>query len=46
MVRFQAPLFGVAVANIEVVIERGNGNKQLRLRAPKKPPTAFLPPVS
>ena len=42
MVRFLAPLFGVAVADIEVVFGRENVNKQLRIRSPKKlPPVAF-----
>ena len=45
MVRFLAPLFAVAVADIEVVFGRENVNKQLRIRAPKKLPAAFLPPV-
>ena len=45
MVRFLAPLFGVAVADIEVVFGRENVNKQLRVQAPKKLPAAFLPPV-
>ena len=45
MVRFLAPLFGVAVADIEVVFGRENVNKQLHIRAPKKLPAAFLPPV-
>lgn len=38
MVRFLAPLFGVAVADIEVVFGRENVNKQLRITAPKKLP--------
>lgn len=41
MVRFLAPLFGVAVADIEVVFGRENVNKQLRIKAPKKLPTVF-----
>jgi uncharacterized protein (TIGR00251 family) len=41
MVRFLAPLFGVAVADIEVVFGRENVNKQLRIRAPKKLPAVF-----
>jgi len=45
MVRFLAPLFGVAVADIEVVFGRENVNKQLRIRAPKKLPAVFLPPA-
>lgn len=42
MVRFLAPLFGVAVADIEVVFGRENVNKQLRITAPKKLPSVFL----
>ena len=42
MVRFLAPLFGVAVADIEVVFGRKNVNKQLRIRAPKILPSMFL----
>jgi uncharacterized protein (TIGR00251 family) len=45
MVRFLAPLFGVAVADIEVVFGRENVNKQLRIRAPKKLPAVFVPPL-
>ncbi len=41
MLRFLAPLFGVAVADIEVVFGRENVNKQLRIRAPKKLPAVF-----
>jgi uncharacterized protein (TIGR00251 family) len=41
MVRFLAPLFGVAVSDIEVVFGRENVNKQLRIRAPKKLPAVF-----
>lgn len=41
MVRFLAPLFGVAVADIEVVFGRENVNKQLRIRAPQKLPAVF-----
>ncbi len=41
MLRFLAPLFGVAVADIEVVFGRENVNKQLRIRAPKKLPPVF-----
>ena len=41
MLRFLAPLFGVSVADIEVVFGRENVNKQLRIRAPKKLPTVF-----
>ena len=42
MVRFLAPLFGVAVADIEVVFGRENVNKQLRIHAPKKLPAIFI----
>jgi uncharacterized protein (TIGR00251 family) len=42
MVRFLAPLFGVAVADIEVVFGRENVNKQLRITAPQQLPTVFL----
>jgi uncharacterized protein len=41
MLRFLAPLFGVAVADIELVFGRENVNKQLRIRAPKKLPSVF-----
>ena len=41
MVRFLAPLFGVALADIEVVFGRENVNKQLRIRSPKKLPPVF-----
>lgn len=41
MVRFLAPLFGVAVADIEVVFGRENVNKQLRITAPQKLPAVF-----
>ena len=41
MVRFLAPLFGVAVTDIEVVFGRENVNKQLRITAPKKLPAVF-----
>lgn len=41
MVRFLAPLFGVAVRDIEVVFGRENVNKQLRIHAPKKLPPLF-----
>ena len=44
MVRFLAPLFGVAVADIEVVFGQENVHKQLRIRAPKKLPAVFAPP--
>jgi uncharacterized protein (TIGR00251 family) len=46
MVRFLAPLFGVSVADIEVVFGRENVNKQLRIRAPKKLPEVFLQPFA
>jgi uncharacterized protein (TIGR00251 family) len=41
MVRFLAPLFGVSVADIEVVFGQENVNKQLRIRSPKKLPAVF-----
>lgn len=41
MLRFLAPLFGVAVADIEVVFGRENVNKQLRIKAPRKLPAVF-----
>jgi uncharacterized protein (TIGR00251 family) len=41
MVRFLAPLFGVAVADIEVVFGQENVNKQLRIKAPSKLPEVF-----
>jgi hypothetical protein len=41
MVRYLAPLFGVAVRDIEVVFGRENVNKQLRIRSPKKLPSVF-----
>mgnify|MGYP003789999533 CR=1 FL=1 len=41
MVRFLAPLFGVTVADIEVVFGQENVNKQLRIKAPKKLPSVF-----
>lgn len=44
MLRFLAPLFGVAVSDIEVVFGRENVNKQLRIRAPKKLPAVFTQP--
>jgi uncharacterized protein (TIGR00251 family) len=43
MVRFLAPLFGVVVADIEVVFGQEHVNKQLRIRAPKKLPAVFTP---
>ena len=36
-------LFGVAVADIEVVFGQENVNKQLRIKAPKKLPAVFAP---
>lgn len=42
MVRFLAPLFGIGVADIEVVFGRENVNKQLRFKAPKKLPAVFM----
>jgi uncharacterized protein (TIGR00251 family) len=44
MVRFLAPLFGVAVGDIEVVFGRESIHKQLRIKAPKKLPAVFTPP--
>lgn len=41
MVRFLAPQFGVAVADIEVVFGRESVHKQLRIKAPKKLPPVF-----
>ena len=41
MLRFLAPLFGVAAADIELVFGRENVNKQLRIRAPTKLPAIF-----
>jgi uncharacterized protein (TIGR00251 family) len=41
MLRFLAPLFGVALADIELVFGRENVNKQLRITAPKKLPAVF-----
>jgi uncharacterized protein (TIGR00251 family) len=41
MVRFLAPLFGVAVADITVVFGQENVNKQLRIHAPRKLPAVF-----
>lgn len=43
MLRFLAPLFGVRVADIEVVFGRESIHKQLRIRAPKKLPAALAP---
>jgi uncharacterized protein (TIGR00251 family) len=41
MLRFLAPLFGVAVADITVVFGQENVNKQLRIKAPTKLPAVF-----
>jgi hypothetical protein len=41
MVRFLAPLFGVAVKDIEVVFGQENVNKQLRIKTPKKMPAVI-----
>ena len=41
MLRFLAPLFGVAVSDIEVAFGRMNVNKQLRIKAPKTLPAVF-----
>ncbi len=41
MLRFLAPQFGVAVADIEVVFGRENVNKQLRIKNPRKLPAVF-----
>jgi len=46
MVRFLAPLFGVAVRDIVVVFGQENVNKQMRIQSPKKLPAVFTtPPV-
>jgi len=45
MLRFLAPLFGVAVADIEVVFGRESVHKQLRIHAPKQLPTVFADAV-
>jgi uncharacterized protein YggU (UPF0235/DUF167 family) len=45
MVRFLAPLFGVAVRDIEVVFGQENVNKQLRIQSPKKLPAVFTTPL-
>ena len=42
MVRFLAPLFSVAVGDVEVAFGRENVNKQLRIRAPKKLPSVLF----
>jgi uncharacterized protein len=41
MVRFLAPLFGVRIADIDVVFGRESIHKQLRIRAPQKLPAAL-----
>lgn len=41
MVRFLAPLFGVSVADIEVVFGQTNVNKQLRIHSPQRLPDVF-----
>jgi uncharacterized protein (TIGR00251 family) len=41
MLRFLAPLFGVAASDIEVAFGRMNVNKQLRIKAPKTLPAVF-----
>jgi len=43
-VKFLAPLFGVRVADIEVVFGRENVNKQLRIRSPQQLPPVFGQP--
>jgi uncharacterized protein YggU (UPF0235/DUF167 family) len=43
MVKFLAPLFGVRVADIEVVFGQENVNKQLRIKAPTRLPAVFTP---
>ena len=43
MVRFLAPLFGVAVSDIAVVFGQESIHKQLRIKAPKKLPSVFTP---
>jgi uncharacterized protein len=41
MMRFLAPLFGVAACDIEVVFGRMSVNKQVRIKAPQKLPPVF-----
>jgi hypothetical protein len=41
MLRFLAPQFGVAVADIDVVFGQESVHKQLRINAPKKLPKVF-----
>jgi len=45
MVRFLAPLFGVAVRDIVVVFGQERVNKQLRIRAPTMLPAVFAAPA-
>ena len=44
IVRFLAPLFGVAIADIKVVFGQEKVNKQLRMRAPQKLSLVFVRP--
>lgn len=46
MLRFLAPLFGVAVGNVEVVFGQESANKQLRIKAPTRLPSIFGPAPS
>jgi uncharacterized protein (TIGR00251 family) len=46
MLRFLAPLFGVRVADIEVVFGRENVNKQLRIRSPKRLPAVLAEAIA
>ena len=46
MVRFLAPLFGVRLADIEVVFGRESVNKQLRIRSPKRLPAALAESIA
>jgi uncharacterized protein (TIGR00251 family) len=43
MVRFLAPLFGVAARDIDVVFGRESIHKQLRIHAPSRWPAVFGP---
>jgi len=43
MLRFLAPLFGVPVAQIELVFGREHIHKQLRIKAPTRLPAVFGP---
>ena len=45
MVRFLAPLFGVAVRDIAVVFGQESVHKQLRIKAPKILPSVFVAPA-